>query len=236
MSCPKLVRSNGRPCRQTKCEYHRDDILAADSTGNSTHLLGLLGLDGRKLLLTASLGGGLTGLGVEAVVPPAEAGGIVANEALVVKVVVVGTSPEGEDVAQAEGEVVAGVGVDSLEETEDDPDIHGSEMEVLGNGNPEDGGSYSTDTEEHDLNGRSVLGGKTEGSAVGVVNLVDGLVKRAVVKRAVEPVVPGILHDEEDADVEGHLPERREGHAIVEAEVGGDGVEEPDLGKLDGAV
>lgn len=149
---------------------------------------------------------------------------------------VVGTSPEGQDVAQAEGEIVAGVGIDGLEETEDDPDIHGGEMEVLGEGNPEDGGSYGTDTEEHNLNRGGVLGGETKGRAVGVVNLVDGLVERTVVKRAVEPVVPGILHDEEDADVQGHLPERGEGYAIVEAEVGGDGMEEPDLGELDGAV
>ena len=217
-----------------QCEYHIRHLSSGSI--KCTHLLGLLGLDSRELLLTASLGGNITSLGVEAVIPPAEAGGIVANEALVVHVVVVGTSPERQDVAQAEGEIVAGVGIDGLEETEDDPDIHGGEMEVLGEGDPENRGSYGTDTEKHDLNRGGVLGGETKGRAVGVVNLVDSLVERAVVKRAVEPVVPGILHDEEDADVEGHLPERREGHAIVEAEVGGDGVEEPDLGELDGAV
>lgn len=149
---------------------------------------------------------------------------------------VLSTAPEGKEVAQAEGEVIAGMGVDGLEETEDNPDIHGGEMEVLGDGNPEDGGSYSTNTEEHNLNGRGVLGSETKGRAVRVVNLVDGLVERAVVKRTVVPIVPGILHDEEDADVKGHLPKRREGHAIVETEVGGDGVEEPDLREFDGAV
>ena len=69
-----------------------------------------------------------------------------------------------------------------------------------------------------------------------MVHLVNGPVDGAVVKPTVEPVVPGILHDEEDQDLHGHLPERRERNTIFEAEVVRDGVEEPDLRQFDGAV
>lgn len=199
-------------------------------------LLRLLGPDLGQLALTARLASILTGLGVEAVVPPAEAGGVVANEALVVQIVVVGTSPEGQDVAQAPGEVVAGVGIDGLEQTEHNPQVHGDQVHVLGDGDPDDGGSDNTETQEHDLDRGRVLGGEAKGCAVGVVQLVDRFVERAVVQRPVEPVVPGVLDDEEDGNLHGDLPGGRERNAVVEAKVSGNGVEEPDLGQFDGAV
>lgn len=177
-----------------------------------------------------------TSLGVQAEVPPAEAGGVVANELLVVKVVVLGAGPEGEEVAQAPGEVVAAVGVDGLEESQDDPDVHGEEVELASDLEEDDGAAHDTNAEEGGFDGGGVLSGETEGGGVGVVHLVDSLVERAVVQGAVEPVVPGILHDKADGDLEGHLPGGREGHVVVHAEVGGDGVEEPDLGKLGGEV
>lgn len=70
-------------------------------------LLGLPGLDGCQSLLTAPLVGLLASLSVQAIVPPAEAGGVVANELLVVHVVVLRAGPEGEKVAQAPREVIA---------------------------------------------------------------------------------------------------------------------------------
>ena len=51
-----------------------------------------------------------------------------------------------------------------------------------------------------------------------------------------EPVVPSVLHDEENGDVHGHLPKRREGDSVLHAEVGRYGMEEPDLGQLHGEV
>lgn len=60
------------------------------------------------------------------------------------------------------------------------------------------------------------------------------LVERAVVQRAVEPVVPSILHHKEDSDLVSHLEQGWEGHAIVHAEKDGDRVEEPDLWQLNG--
>lgn len=196
----------------------------------------LLGLAGLHLLFEPALGGLGSGLGVQAVVPPAEAGGVVADELLVVNIVVVGASPERQEVTQAPGEVVAAVGIDSLEEAEGDPDVHGDHVEITGDLKQDDWATDDAEAEEHGLDGGGVLSSETERSRVCVVHLVDVLVKRAVVKRAVEPVVPGVLHSEDDGDLPSHLPERREGNAMLDAEVGGDGVEEPDLGELGGEV
>ena len=211
-------------------------VPGSRARSNLADLLGLPGLDSSKLLLPASLAGLGTSLGVEHVVPPPEAGGIVANELLVVHVVVVGAGPEGEEVPQAPGEVVAAVGVDGLEESEDNPHVHGHEVEITGDSHPDDGRPDDTRRKEHDLDRRRVLGGQAEGSRVCVVQLVDRAVQRAVVKPAVEPVVPGVLHHKEDGDLESHLPGRGEGHAILQAEPSRDGVEEPDLGQLNGDV
>lgn len=203
---------------------------------NSKTLLCLLGAHGCQTLLTASLGGLLASLSVQKVVPPAEAGGIVANELFVVRVVVVGSSPDGQEVSQAPGEVIARVGVDGLEETQNDPHVHGDQVEVASQRDPENRATNSSNSEQHDLYRGSVLSSQTEGSRIRVVQLVDVLVQWAVVQSAMEPVVPSILHNEEDGDLVGHLEQRREGHAIVHTKVSGDRVEEPDLRKFNGDV
>lgn len=197
-------------------------------------LLSLPGLDSCQSLLTAPPVGLLASLSVQAVVPPAEAGGVVANELLVMHVVVLRTRPEGKEVAQAPREVIARVRVDSLEQTENDPHIHGEQVQVTSNRHPQDGTADSTNSQQHNLDRRSILGSKTEGRRVSVMQLVDVLVERAVVQRAVEPVVPSIFHDEESSDLVSHLEQGREGHAVVHAEKDGDRVEEPNLWQLNG--
>lgn len=49
-----------------------------------------------------------------------------------------------------------------------------------------------------------------------------------------EPVVPGILHDEKDGNLVGHLEQRREGYTIIHTKEDGDRVEKPNLGQLNG--
>lgn len=206
------------------------------SAPGASHLLGLLGSDLGQLPLAALLAGRLTSLGVEAVVPPPEARGIVSNEALVVQVVVVGASPEGQDMPQAPGEVVAAVSINGLEEAEDDPQVHGHQVQLARDRDPDDRRSDNTEAEKHDFDRGSVLGSEAKRRAVRVVQLVDVLVKGTVVQRAVEPVVPGVLHDKEYGDLHRHLPEGREWDTVVHAEIGRDGVEQPDLGELYRAV
>jgi hypothetical protein len=163
---------------QVADSIHRNrlSVIVPDLVLLYSTLLLLLRLDSSELLLAAALVSVGTGLGIQAVVPPGEAGGVVANELLVVKIVVVGAGPDGQEVAQTPGEVVAAVRVDGLEETKDNPDVHGDKVELTGNGEDDKRASNDTDAEESGLDGRSVLSGQTERSRVGVVHLVNGLV------------------------------------------------------------
>jgi len=153
-----------------------------------TRLLSLPALG--KLLLTTTLSSLWTALGVENVVPPSERTRVVANELLVVSVVVVSAGPEWKEVVQAPREFVTGVSVDGLGKSEDNPDVHGENVEVLSDAAPDDWCTDCTESKNHDFNWRSVLGGQTERSRVLVVDLVDHLVERAPVESAVHPVVP----------------------------------------------
>ena len=188
------------------------------------------------LALAALLGRLGAGLGVQHVVPPAKRTRVVADEALVVHVVVLGTGPEGHEVVQAPGKVVARVGVDGLPQPQHDPDVDCQDVQIVGEAAPDDGQAHSAKAEAHDFDRRRVLGREPEGRRVGVVDLVDVAVERAPVQRAVEPVVPGVFHDEEDGDLVGHLGPVRERHARVHAKVLAQGVEEPDLGEFDREV
>jgi hypothetical protein len=173
-----------------------------------------------QLTLAALLGSLCAGLGVKNEVPPSEAASVVANELLVVNVVVLGASPEGQEVVQTPGELVTAVRIDGLEHAEKDPDVHSQDVEVLGDGAEYDGDTDSSESENHDFDGRRVLSSETKGRRVLVVDLVDVLVEeRAGVHGAVHPVMPCVLHDEEDGDLECHLVNAREGDGSLEAEV-----------------
>lgn len=65
---------------------------------------------------------------------------------------------------------------------------------------------------------------------------MDSFVEEAVVHGAVDPVVPGVLENEEDSDLERHLVDARERDRVAEAEELAHGVEKPDLRELDSKV
>lgn len=109
-------------------------------------------------------------------------------------------------------------------------------MQVASQRDPENRATDSSNGEQHNLDRRSVFSSEAEWRRICVMQLVDVLVKWAIVQSAVEPVVPGILHDEEHSDLVGHLEQRREGHAIVHTEISSDRVKKPDLGQFDGNV
>ena len=154
-----------------------------------------------------------------------------------VNVVVLSASPEGKEVVQAPGELVTAVRINGLEKAEDNPAVHGQDVKILSESAPNDGTSNGTKTENHNFDGGGVFSGEAKGSRVLVVDLVDVLVEEgAGVHGAVGPIVPGVLHDEEDGDLVGHLVERRERNAGLETEVLAHGVEQPDLRKLDSEV
>lgn len=149
---------------------------------------------------------------------------------------VVSTSPDGQEVVEGPGELVAGVGVDGLEDTQDDPDVHGQNVQILGDCAPEDWCANSTEAKDHNFDRRGVFCGEAEGCGVLVVDLVDVLVQWAPVHSAVHPVVPGVFEDEEDGDLVGHGPDGGEGNTGLKAAVLRHGVEEPDLREFDGEV
>jgi hypothetical protein len=148
----------------------------------------------------------------------------------------ISTGPEGEEVVQAPWELVTAVGINSLEETEDNPEIHRQDVELTSNQDPDDRYTDRAKTENHDFNGRCVLGSQSEWSRVLVVDLVDTSVKRAPVHCAMTPVMPSILKYKEDSDVESHCLPAWERDTGVHAAVFRHWVEKPDLRELDSEV
>lgn len=164
---------------------------------------------------------------VQNVVPPAEAAGIVANELLVVEVVVIRTGPERQEVVKTPGEFIATVRVDGLEQTQDNPDVHGENVQVTGEGAPDDWAADGSETEDHDLDRGGIFGSQTEGRRILVVNLVNSLVERTPMQGTVGEVVPGIFHHKKDRDLVSHSPEGGERNRSRETEELSHWVEEP---------
>ena len=73
--------------------------------------------------------------------------------------------------------------IDGLEETEDDPDVHGEDVEVASAKDVEDRTSDRPSTEDEDFSWVGVLGGKAEGSRILVMNFVDVLVHGTPVEK-----------------------------------------------------
>lgn len=151
-------------------------------------------------------------------------------------IVVVGTSPEWEEVVQAPGEFVTGVSIDCLEEAADNPEVHCHDVEILEDGAEDDGNADSAESEDHGLDGGGIFSGKTERCAVLMVQLVNHLVQARGVQKPVKPIVPGIFENEEQSNLPGHLGPVREGHRGREAKVLCHWVEEPDLWQLNRKV
>ena len=75
--------------------------------------------------------------------------------------------------------------INSLEETESNPDVNGEDVQVAAEHAVEDGAEDSARAENEYLCGVRVLCRETEGRRVLVVNLVDVLVQDTGVKRLV---------------------------------------------------
>lgn len=107
----------------------------------------------RQLAFSALLGCLGAGLGVKNVIPPSEGAGVVADETLVVYVVVFGTGPEREEVVQAPWEFITRVGIDSLEKTHSNPNIDSENVQVMEDHAPEDGRADGSDAKEENFDG-----------------------------------------------------------------------------------
>jgi len=148
-------------------------------------------------------------------------------------VVVLRARPEGEPVVGRPREVVARVGLDSLEEAEGHPDESGGQVEVVGEVAPDQRTANGAGTQDQDFNGVGVLGSETERRRPLMVKLVDVLVEGAVVETAVSPVVEEVFKDEKEDNLGDHLGQRRKGDGRNgHAKVDGDGVETNNHGQL----
>lgn len=75
------------------------------------------------------------------------------------------------------GRTITRVRVDSLEKTEDDPDVDGKDVQVVTEHAVEDGTKDRASTEDKDFSWVSVFCSQTERSGVLVMNLVDVFVE-----------------------------------------------------------
>lgn len=76
----------------------------------------------------------------------------------------ISTGPEWKEMVKTPWELVAAVGVDSLEQSQDNPDIHSQDVKITGDRTPDDGACDSAKTEGHHFNRRSVFSSQSKWS------------------------------------------------------------------------
>jgi hypothetical protein len=196
------------------------------------YLLDLLRISG-VFAFTPLLGSLGSSFGIHNIIPPSETACVVTNETFMVNIMMLSTGPKRNEVVQTPREVVATVGIDCLEKTGGNPEIHSEDMEILREQGPEDRDHYSPSTKDHRLNWRSIFGRETERCRVLVVNLMDVLVQRTPVHRSVHPVMPSVLQHEEDSNLSSYCRPVWKRDPSIHSACFGHGVEEPDLRQFD---
>lgn len=153
-----------------------------------------------------------------------------------VNIVMLSTGPERNEVVQAPWKLISTVSIDGLEETGNDPKVHCENVQVVSDHDPANWHHNSSSSKYHDFDWRGILSGEAEGRRVLVVNLVDALIQRTPMHRAVSPVMPCILQNEEDGNLDGHFREGWKRNAGIHAGEFCHWVEEPDLREFDSEV
>lgn len=106
----------------------------------------------------------------------------------------ISTSPERQEMVEAPRKFIATVGIDGLEQTQHNPDIHSENMQVAGESTPENRAADGPEAENHHLNRRSIFGGQTKWCGILMVDFVNSFVEWTPMKSSVEKIVPSILH------------------------------------------
>jgi len=98
-----------------------------------------------------------------------------------VDIMMISACPEREEVVQAPWKFISRMCINSLEKTSDDPNIHGQNVQILGDCTPDDRNANGTEGQNHGLDRRRIFSSEAERCAVLVVEFVDFLVKRGSV-------------------------------------------------------
>lgn len=177
-----------------------------------TFLLGLLLLE-TLLLLTLTISTVLL-IGAKEVIPPAEGRCVVANEHLVMIIVMFSTSPERHPVVKGPREIITRMSINSLEKTKDNPHKHSSQMKIpLGaelknkrrDSMVDKRTTHGTEAQDHSLDRMSVFSSDTKGSSVFVMNLVHLFVEWWPMHEAMHVIMIKVLENEKDSNLNSHL-------------------------------
>lgn len=144
--------------------------------------------------------------GVKEIVPPAEATCVVPDEFLMVEVVMVSASPDRQEMVKTPRKFVATVGIDSLEQAQDNPGVHGENMQVTSDSTPEDRAADGPEAENHHFNRGSIFSSQTKRCGILMVDFVNGFVEWTPMKSSMEEIVPSVLHHEENRNLICHGP------------------------------
>lgn len=127
--------------------------------------------------------------------------------------------------------------VDSLEQTQNDPDVHGQNVQVTREVAKKERTADRAHTQYKHLEWVRVLSSQTERRTVLVMELVNVLVQRTPMHGTVNPVMEHVLKHEEDENLPGHLPHAWEWHLMCShSKVLANRVETPNLGQFDRKV
>lgn len=122
--------------------------------------MGLVNLRGLCLFQSLTLAKiAVSGICTKDKIPPSEGTGIIGDEELVMSVVMVTTSPEGQELAKRPGEVVTAVSINGLEKTKKNPRKHSNNMQVSGNHQPYERNSNCSKPKNHGFNWMSIFSG-----------------------------------------------------------------------------
>jgi len=84
-------------------------------------------------------------------IPPSEGARVVAQELFVVHIVVICACPERQEMMQRPREFVARMRVNGLEQSSDNPQVHGNNMEILGEGAERNWNADTAKRKDHGL-------------------------------------------------------------------------------------
>jgi hypothetical protein len=129
------------------------------------------------------------------------------------------------------------VRVDSLEETEDNPEVDGDDVQVLGEVAVDERAEDGTGTKNEHFGRMGILCRQTKWSAILVMNLMNVLVQHTSVQCLMSDEVEEVFEEKEQEDLGRHGFQRGERDLVsLHSKLFSGRVEEEDKGEFDGKM